>query len=124
EAGGNRGVTLTRDGHRGGLHRPWAAWPGALRQGSRGVGQQGQLARRLDGDGHLALVLGAVARHAASSDLPAVRDEPAQQVHVLVIDPVDVVLAEDADALLGPPRQVLGGPLAVAVAIAVAATRH
>src|SRR5438270_12207608 len=92
---------------------PTAAAP--LGHGALAVGQQGQFAGRLDGHGHIALVLGTVARDPAGPDLAAVGHEAPQQVDVLVVDPLDVVAAEDADRLLGvAPPGVLGGPAPVA----------
>src|SRR6185295_497017 len=72
--------------------------------GALGVGQQRQLPRRLDGNGHLALVLGAVAGDPAGPDLAPVAGEAAQGVGVLVVDPLGVPGAEDADLLLAPGR--------------------
>src|SRR3954463_15658045 len=69
--------------------------------GSAGVGQQRHLAAVLHRDGDVALVLRAVARHPACADLAAVRDELAQQRRVLVVDVGRLLLAEDADLLLG-----------------------
>src|SRR5688572_23924408 len=48
------------------------------------VRQQGHLAGVLDGGRHVPLVLDAVAGHAPSTDLAAVRDELTQHDHVLV----------------------------------------
>src|SRR5437899_10991760 len=45
-------------------------------------------------------MLHAIARHPARPDLAALRDELAEQVHVLVVDVVDPLLAEQADLLL------------------------
>src|SRR5438046_8069222 len=45
-------------------------------------------------------MLRAVARHPASPDLASVRDELAEHGHVLVVDVVHPVLAENAELLL------------------------
>src|SRR3990170_2258608 len=58
------------------------------------VRQQGELAGILHGGGDVALMLDAVAGHAPRPDLAAIRDELAQHDHVLVVDPVHLVLAE------------------------------
>src|SRR5439155_13414795 len=49
-----------------------AAGPAALAHRALGVRQEGELARRLDGDGHVALVLGTVATDAPGPDLAPV----------------------------------------------------
>src|SRR3954454_25274202 len=69
--------------------------------GSAGVGQQRHLAAVLHRDGDVALVLRTVARHPTCADLAAVGDELAQQRRVLVVDVGRLLLAEDADLLLG-----------------------
>src|SRR5215207_1813 len=68
------------------------------------VGQQRHLAGALDCGRRLALVLRAEAGHPASTDLAAVRGEPPQHVVVLVVDVVDVLLAEHARLALGRAR--------------------
>src|SRR5438477_1401377 len=73
------------------------------------VGEEGELARRLDGGGHIALMLPAGAGDSSRLDLAPVAHEPAQEVGVLVVDPGDALLAEHAD--LGPPGPAGGlGP--------------
>src|SRR5207245_4439530 len=62
----------------------------------RDVRQKRHLSCALDGDGHLPLVPPARAGDAPGADLAPLRDVPAQLVHVLVIDLVDLVLAEEA----------------------------
>src|SRR5580698_5556226 len=64
------------------------------------VGQQRHLARVLDRRGDVALVLRAVAGYPPGTDLAAVGDELPQQPGVLVVDPGDLLLAEQADLLL------------------------
>src|SRR5437016_8186215 len=64
------------------------------------VGQERHLPRVLHGRGHVALMLRAVARHAARPNLSPLGDELLEQADVLEIDVVDPVLAEDADLLL------------------------
>src|SRR5690349_1588980 len=63
------------------------------------VRQQGHLTGVLDSGRHVALVLGAVARHPAGTDLAAVGDELPQQPRVLVVDVGDLVMAEEANLL-------------------------
>src|SRR5690606_1713783 len=70
-------------------------------------GEQRHLAGVLDGPGHILLLLRAVARDAPRPDLRSVGHEAPQQVHVLPIDVVDVLDAEDAGLLLGPAGVVL-----------------
>jgi hypothetical protein len=57
------------------------------------VREQGQLARSLDGSGHLALVTAAGTRDPARADLPAVGDETPQRRQILVVDLLDLVAA-------------------------------
>src|SRR5687768_13583186 len=64
------------------------------------VGQQGDLASVLDRDGHVTLVLDAVAGHATRTDLAAVGDELAEERGVLVVDTGRLLLAELANLLL------------------------
>src|SRR6266511_3327971 len=66
----------------------------------RRVREQCHLARVLHGGRHVALVLRAVPRDPARSDLAPLRHELAQHAHVLVVDVVDLVLAEHADLRL------------------------
>src|SRR5437764_7756069 len=58
------------------------------------------LAGILHGRGHVALMLHAVARHAPRPDLAPLGHELLQQPHVLEVDVVDALLAEDADLAL------------------------
>src|SRR5262249_47465669 len=53
--------------------------------------------RPLDGERDLALVLGAGSEHAPGEDLAAVGHEADQRLDVLVVDVVDLLLAELAD---------------------------
>src|SRR5882724_4428307 len=62
----------------------------------RDVRQERHLTCALDGDGYLPLVPTARAGDAPGADLAPLRDVPAQLVHVLVVDLVDLVLAEEA----------------------------
>src|ERR671914_446542 len=68
------------------------------------VGQKRHLAGALDRGRRLALMLRAEAGHPASTDLAAVRGEPPQHVVVLVVDVVDVLLAEHARLALARAR--------------------
>src|SRR5207244_12773091 len=70
--------------------------------GAHHVGEEGELARRLDGGGRIALMLPAGASDPSRLDLAPVAHEPAQEVGVLVVDPGDALLAEHAH--LWPPR--------------------
>src|SRR3954453_13114589 len=74
----------------------------------RGVGQQRDLAGVLDRDGHVTLVLTAVAGDPAGPDLAAVGDELPQQAGVLVVDVLGLVLAECAHLLLRLAQDGLG----------------
>src|SRR5580704_15483932 len=89
---------------------PAAAPTRALGGGPLGVGQQYQLTGGFDGEGDVALVLGAVTRHPASPDLSAVAHVLAEHVDVLVVNPLDAVLADGARLLLDATPGVLGGP--------------
>src|SRR5712691_13217678 len=60
------------------------------------VGQEGHLARPLDRDRDLALVAPAGAGDPAGADLPLLGDVPPQLVVVLVVDLLDLLLAEVA----------------------------
>src|SRR3989475_11970288 len=62
----------------------------------RDVRQERHLTCALDGDSDLPLVPPARAGDAPGADLAPLRDVPAQLVHVLVVDLVDLVLAEEA----------------------------
>src|SRR5690606_29149746 len=70
-------------------------------------GQQCHLARVLDGPGHLALLLGVVARDSTGPDLGPVGLEPPKQVDVLVVDVLDPLLGEQAHLLLAAAGVVL-----------------
>src|SRR3954449_2789614 len=72
------------------------------------VGQQRHLTSVLDRDGHVALVLDAVAGHPTRADLAAVGDELAEQGGVLVVDTGRLLLAELANLLLGLAEYGLG----------------
>src|SRR5437763_548155 len=121
------GSRVTPGGRRRATSPTAVAWRAAaaaprpsLVHGPLGVGQKGQLTGGLDGHRHVALVLRAVARHPPGPDLAPVGHEPAQEVDVLVVHPLDVFFAEDTDLLLDPPPGVLGraAPFALAVAVA------
>src|SRR5215212_5040560 len=82
------------------------------------VGQQRHLARPLDRPRHLVLVAAAGTGDAARADLALLGDVPAEDVDVLVVDVVDLRLAELA--ALAPRRARLGaGTLAAAVALSL-----
>src|SRR5262249_37132621 len=73
----------------------WIFSMGSLpRHGER---HEGDHARALDGERHLALVLGAVAADPPRDDLAAVGDEVLQRLRVLVVDHHLLVGAEAAD---------------------------
>jgi hypothetical protein len=80
----------------------------ACSAGGRGVGKQGDLARVLDRDRDVALVLSAVPGDAAGPDLAAVGEVFPQQAGVLVVDVLSLVLAERAHLLLRRARDGLG----------------
>src|SRR5580700_3072101 len=67
-----------------------------------GEGQERDVSRPLDGEGHLALVTRAVPADAAGDDLAALADEVLQRLRVLVIDDRGLVRAVLADPLLVP----------------------
>ena len=69
---------------------------GRSSRASLDVGQQRELARALDRRGDLVLVAAAGAADPARADLAALGDEPAQRRDVLVVDLLDLVLAERA----------------------------
>src|SRR5207237_1037712 len=69
---------------------------GALLTTFRDVGKQCHLARAFDRDRDLTLMAAARARNPAGADLAALGDVPAQLIDVLVVDLVDLVLAEEA----------------------------
>src|SRR3989442_5672824 len=60
-------------------------------------GQQRDVARPLDGERELSLVLGTSPEHPPGKDLAAFGDEGRQQLHVLVVHVVDLVRTELAD---------------------------
>src|SRR5436309_3269625 len=70
----------------------------------RREGEKGYVARPLDGQGQLALVLCAGPEHPPGKHLAALGDEGGQELHVLVVDVVDLVRAELAD--LAPAEEV------------------
>src|SRR5512137_2790830 len=84
-----------------------------------GVGQERQHAGPLDGGGHVALVLRAVAADAPGNDLAALGEEVLELPLVLVVDLGGLLGAEPADlaAAEAPPASTL-----LAVAVAAAAT--
>src|SRR3954467_4480594 len=69
--------------------------------GRAGVRQQGHLPRVLDGLGDLALLLHGDAGDTPGTDLPAVGDELAQDVDVLVVDLLDARGLQRVLLLLG-----------------------
>src|SRR5438874_9162926 len=71
------------------------------------VRKQSHLARPLDRDGDLLLVTPAGSGDPARADLPLLRDVPAQLVVVLVVDLLDLLLAEVT--ALPPYRAGRGG---------------
>src|SRR3954454_22932899 len=80
------------------------------------VGQERHLARPLDRPRHLVLVATARARDAARADLALLGDVPAKDVDVLVVDVVDLRLAELA-ALAPRGAGLSAGSLAAALAL-------
>src|SRR6202000_824433 len=72
------------------------------------VGQQRHLAGVLDRRGDIPLVLRAVAGNPPRADLAAVGNELPQQTGVLVVHVGDLLLAENADLLLGLTNWWLG----------------
>src|SRR6185295_5333557 len=83
--------------------------------------QQRDVARALDGERQLALVLGAGPEHPPGKHLAALRHERRQQLHVLVVHVVDLVRAELADlaaaeeVALARVLLVAAGPAALGV---------
>src|ERR1700683_1133235 len=71
--------------------------------------QQGDIARLLDGVGEPPLVRGADAGNAARDNLAALRHERVEQLHVLVIDVVDLLHAKPANFLATEIRLLLRG---------------
>src|SRR5439155_3922176 len=88
------------------------------------VGEQRHLARALDRDRHLALVAPAGSRNASRTDLPALGDVTAQLVHILVVDLLHLVLAEEAGL---PTDRSAGGrtlaPAGLPVSISISSAR-
>src|SRR5262245_3572818 len=88
----------------------------------RHVRNQRQLPGTGNGGLQRALVLGARARDAARLDLAALGNERRQQAHVLVVDVVDLVRAELADAAPAEESAAAGTiPLRLVVLLAAAA---
>src|SRR5688572_12925019 len=75
----------------------------------RHIRDQRDLTRAFDRGLQLPLVLRAGARNPPGQNLPALRDERTEQLHVLVVDVVDLVRAELAD--LAPAEQCAPLPL-------------
>src|SRR5580658_8161138 len=73
---------------------------GRLLSARDGEGQERDVPRPLDGEGHLALVTRAVPADAAGDDLAALADEVLQRLRVLVVDDRGLIRAVLADALL------------------------
>ena len=65
------------------------------------LGEKTHEASVLTRNGELALILGAGAGRGARGDLSVGRDEPLEELHILVIDIFDVVLREVADFTTG-----------------------
>src|SRR4051794_33936795 len=80
---------------------------GYLLSGHR-EGHQRDRPRPLDGDGDLALVLGAIARDATRDDLAAIRDEVLEGRWILVIDG-DVLVGAEAAHLAAREATLAGG---------------
>lgn len=68
----------------------------------RRVGDQGQMARPLDGHGQAPLMLGARPRPAPRQDAPALVHVPRERRDILIVDRVDLVGAECADLAAAP----------------------
>src|SRR4029453_3468975 len=83
----------------------------------RGEGQERDVPRPLDGQGQLALVLGAGAEHPARQDLSPLGYEARQELDVLVVHVLDLGRAELAD-LPAPEEVPLGLVLLVRAAAA------
>src|SRR5690348_3475858 len=69
-----------------------------------GERQERDHASALDGEGELALMFGANARHAARRNLPAIADEVAQHRRVFVVDDDSAIVAERATTTPGPAK--------------------
>jgi hypothetical protein len=88
----------------------------------RGVGQERYVACALDGFGQHALVRSASPTDATRQDFPALRDEALKQLHVLVINEVNLLAAKAAD-LTTVHASATTAPASVAtVAVAISAT--
>src|SRR4051812_11673603 len=87
----------------------------------RHVRDQRNLAGALERRLQLALMHRARARDAPRQDLPALRHERAQQLHVLVIDVVDLVCAELANLAAAEHRPALSLLLVRGLLVAAAA---
>jgi hypothetical protein len=85
-----------------------------------GVGEQGQEARPLDGDGQAALMARAGAGAPAGIHLTRVGDEALEEVDILVIDVINLVNAKlaEAAALIAAPS---AGPAIGTTAAALSA---
>src|SRR5512140_567883 len=88
-----------------------------------GEGQQGCRARAFDGVLELALVKCAGAGDAARKDLAALRDELLQHLHVLVVDVLEFLDAELADALAAVEELLLSARAGVSAAALAALAR-
>ena len=84
------------------------------------VREEGELAGALDGDGHLALMAPAGTADAAVADLALLRHVPPELVDVLVVDLVDLRLAEEAGlAAARTCRRVALASAAAALAVGI-----
>src|SRR5215472_11152101 len=88
----------------------------------RHVRDERDLARALDRRLELALMHGAGARDPPRQDLPALGDERRDQLHVLVVDVVDLVRAELADLAAAEQRAALTLGLVAALLVPLAAS--
>ena len=89
--------------------RPGRATPARpLGHGALGVGQQHQLAGRLDGQGHARWCWAQLPDTRREPDLAPVAHVLAQHRDVLVVDPLDPVPAQGAGLLLDPPPESFG----------------
>src|SRR5688572_3967054 len=86
----------------------------------RDVRDQRELTRPLDRDLQLALMQGAGARNPARLNLAPLRQKRRQQAHVLVVDVVDLLRAELADAP-APEEATARGLAALAVLLVLVA---
>src|SRR5688572_16578258 len=88
----------------------------------RHVRNERDLTRALDGGLQLALVHRAGSGDAARQDLAALRNERTDQLHVLVVDVVDLVRAELADLAATEHRTPLSLLLVAGLLVAAAST--